>query len=90
MRSKGFWYFLMFGSVGLFGISYAVGYIMFPGNPFLSWIFFIGLLITHVAELPLAMKIGREKNLPAATVAVKTLLFGFTWWLPLKKGILSS
>ena len=90
MSSKGFWYFMMFGSINLFIIGIVLGYVLFPGSMILSWIFFIGLLITHIAELPIGMKIGKEKKIPALTTAAKTILFGFTWWLPLKKGILEK
>lgn len=91
MNSKGFWYFLMFGSICLFAFCIALGYFLFPDSPFLKWIFFIGLLAFHIVEIPLSsMKIGRAKNIPAPTIAAKTILFGFTWWLPLKKGIIDK
>ncbi|MBN2158447.1 MAG: hypothetical protein JW807_03555 [Spirochaetes bacterium] len=91
MSNKGFWYFLMFGSICLFALCIALGYYLFPDRPFLKWIFFIGLLVFHMAEIPAAsMKIGTDRNIPASTVAAKTMLFGFTWWLPLKKGILDK
>lgn len=91
MNSKGFWYFLMFGSICLFAFTIALGFYLFPDNPLLKWIFFIGLLLFHVAEIPAAsLKIGRDRNVPSSTVVAKTLLFGFTWWLPLKKGIIDK
>lgn len=44
------------------------------------------ILLAHVLEIPLAMNRLRSKNLPAGKVIMKTLVFGFTWWLPLSKG----
>lgn len=90
MQSKGFWYFMMFGSINLFIICIVLGYILFPGNLLQSLSFFIGLLVIHIAELPIGLKIGKGKNIPAMTTAAKTILFGFTWWLPLKKGIIEK
>lgn len=91
MNSKGFWYFLMFGSICLFAFSIWLGRYLFPDNCLLSWIIFLGLLALHIAEIPLSgLRIGREKNIPVPVVIVKTTLFGFTWWLPLKKGIIRS
>lgn len=40
------------------------------------------LLVAHTLELPIAFLRLRGKNLPAMEVVSKTLLYGFTWWLP--------
>lgn len=40
------------------------------------------LLVAHTLELPIAFLRLRGKNLPATEVVSKTLLYGFTWWLP--------
>jgi hypothetical protein len=91
MNSKGFWYFLMVGSIVLYGLSIALGRYLFPDSPLLSRIFFIGLLIVHVLEIPvLSLKIGRSKQIPDSMIILKTILYGFTWWLPLKKGIIDK
>jgi hypothetical protein len=42
-----------------------------------------------VAEIPVSSKIGKSKGVPRARVIVCTAIFGFTWWLPLKKGIIN-
>ena len=89
MNSKGFWYLMMIGSIVLYGLSIALGRYLFPDSPFLSRIFFIGLLIVHILEIPvLSLKIGRSKQVPYSMIILKTILYGFTWWLPLKKGII--
>lgn len=40
------------------------------------------LLVAHTLELPIAFLRLKGKNLPASEVIGKTLLYGFTWWLP--------
>ena len=40
------------------------------------------LLVAHTLELPIAFLRLRGKNLPTLEVVSKTLLYGFTWWLP--------
>jgi hypothetical protein len=89
MNSKWFWYFLMIGSIVLYGLSIALGRYLFPDSYLFSRIFFIGLLIVHILEIPAAsLKIGRDKKIPVSMIIMKTILYGFTWWLPLKKGII--
>jgi hypothetical protein len=91
MNNKGFWYFLMSGSIALFACSLWLGYYLFPEDCLLSWSFFLGLLALHIAEIPMtSLKIGKEKNIAVPVTIIKTLLFGFTWWLPLKKGIIKK
>ncbi len=79
----------MVGSIVLYGLSIALGRYLFPDSYLLSRIFFIGLLIVHILEIPtLSLKIGRDKQVPDSMIILKTILYGFTWWLPLKKGII--
>ena len=40
------------------------------------------LLVAHTLELPIAFMRLRGRNLPTFEVVSKTLLYGFTWWLP--------
>lgn len=40
------------------------------------------LLVAHTLELPIAFMKLRGKDLPPLEVVGKTLLYGFTWWLP--------
>jgi hypothetical protein len=40
------------------------------------------LLALHALEIPLAFLRLKGKNIPAPEVISKTLLYGFTWWLP--------
>ncbi len=45
------------------------------------------ILIAHVLEIPIAMQVLKAKNPAPGRLVLGTLLFGFTWWLPAKKGI---
>ena len=45
------------------------------------------LALTHFAEYRLVgQKVAREHGLSETEGLVQCLCFGFTWWLPLKKG----
>jgi hypothetical protein len=89
--TKGFWYFLMYGSVALFAFSIWLGYYLFPDNTLCAWALFLGLVVIHLSEIPIvSLRIGKEKNIPLPAVIVKTFLFGFTWWLPLRRGIIGK
>ncbi len=45
------------------------------------------ILAAHVLEIPLAMKVLKDKKPALGRLLVGTILFGFTWWLPAKKGL---
>jgi hypothetical protein len=90
MNNKFFWYFLQFGAIVLYVASIHLGYWLFPGTHLFAWSIFTGLVLLHAAEIVVARKIGVEKNVPLWRVVVKTILFGFTWWLPLQKGIITT
>ncbi len=90
MNKKSLWYFLQFGAIVLYAASIPFGYWLFPDKNLFAWSIFAGLVILHASEVTIARKIGSEKNISLLRVAVKTILFGFTWWLPLKKGIITS
>lgn len=90
MMTKQFWIVLEIGAIALWGLSLAAGHLLFPGSQLKAWGFFIGLVILHAAELPTTLRLGREKGLNQGRVILKTLLFGFTWWVPLKKEIFKA
>lgn len=90
MNSKGFWYFLMIGAIGLWGISIIAGRMLYPHDQLKSWMFFAAVFAVHITEVPVIAFMFKDKDIPTGTVLVKTFLFGFTWWLPYKKGILNN
>ena len=85
--NKTFWMMLMTGSIGLWALSVVGGQLLFPENPLKAWGLFLILIVIHVSELPATFKLGRERGLSPHSVLIKTMLYGFTWWVPLKKGI---
>lgn len=81
--------FLMPGS--LLGWGFAIsGFIFdFDGCIKLFWLAVcIIWMIVHPLELLISYKIGKEKGIATPMIVIKTILFGFTWWLPLKQGII--
>lgn len=41
----------------------------------------------HVLELPMAFVFLRERTISPVTTVIATLLFGFTWWVPTRRGV---
>ncbi len=41
-------------------------------------------------QLALALGIGKAQGLSRTRTILKTLAFGFTWWLPLKLGVIKK
>lgn len=88
MNSKGFWFSLMLGTILLWGAAVLAGFLIWPGGGITSWYFAFGLAGIHLLEIPFVLKLLSDKDMGKGTIAVKTFIFGFTWWLPVKKGIL--
>jgi hypothetical protein len=84
MGEQRIWYGLQAGLVVFWLLVPLVGLLGFH-VPFLT-LFAAIILLAHLLEIPLAINRLRALNLPAGKVALKTLVFGFTWWLPLSKG----
>jgi hypothetical protein len=55
--------------------------------PWLGWGLFAALMALHIAGMKKAKEIGRSKGLSERRSVLMNLLFGFTWWLPVKRGI---
>lgn len=45
------------------------------------------ILAAHVLELPLAFMVLRGRGAAPLRVTFMTLLFGYTWWLPARRGV---
>ena len=54
------------------------------GNP-VVWLW-LAVLALHLLEWPLAARAMQGRRVSQATIAIRTLLFGFTWWLPKSRG----
>lgn len=89
LDKKGFWYFLMFGAIVLWVAVIWLGYYLFPQSALGKAVPFLLTLALHLSEIPISLKIGRSKGIPRGRVITLTAIFGFTWWLPLKRGVLA-
>ena len=88
MSKRIFWYGLMTGAVLLWAGSIALGvYLSSKGNSY-AWLLFGIILLVHTAENKVSFPLGKRLELSPGLVMVKTLIFGFTWWLPLRRGII--
>ena len=91
MQNSKTFYRIMRGSTLLIWLFLIVLVIVGENNlSLVAGIAFVVLFFIHLAELPISLSIGREKNLGTGTVVIKTLVFGFTWWLPLRKGMINE
>lgn len=74
------WIFIIFGLV----------------NPFEGPVYYIWIIcsvlwgIGHPLELFTSIPIGKKAGISTGTSIIKTILFGFTWWYPLKKGYIKE
>jgi hypothetical protein len=48
-----------------------------------------GLILLHLAELKTAIRIGHEQGVSISRIVFMDMIFGFTWWLPLKSEIIN-
>jgi len=88
MKSKIFWYTLMTGSLALYVLLIIAGRMVFPDSTLLSMVFVAAMFLLHLSEIPHARSISCTREISLPVTIVMTILFGFTWWLPLKKGVL--
>ena len=86
---KAFWYSLMAGAIVLFAIAFGVGYFLFSSAA-AGIALVAALVLPHVSEIPAARRAASGKRVSDRRVAVMTTIFGFTWWVPLKKGIIEK
>lgn len=83
-----FWILLQLSTLGLYALLIGGGYAL--KLPALGWGLYGLLFLLHVFELKTALRVGREKGLTTLRIVLKNLLFGFTWWVPVKRGILAK
>ena len=88
MSKRAFWYILMTGAVVLWLGSVALGlYLSSKGNSY-GWLLFGTLVVIHALEIKMCLTLGKRYELSNSLVVTKTMVFGFTWWVPLKRGII--
>jgi hypothetical protein len=75
----------MAAALGLYLLGFAL--IFIPGLRWIGVALILAILLLHLAELKTALRIGRARRLTDGAICRMDLLFGFTWWLPLKRNI---
>ncbi len=84
-EKKAFW---QFNNMALLAIYAAALVLLLSGQGGHLIVLLAGLILAaHVLEIPYAWYVLRDKDGSRLRQAAGTLLFGFTWWLPAKKGI---
>ena len=91
--NKMFWYFFMMPGA-ILGWLFIIGGVICPivnETVRMLWLVITCIwVITHPLELILSIPIGKKAGISTGTTVLKTLLFGFTWWLPVKMGVLDK
>ncbi len=90
MDSKKFWDFLMLNCIVLWFVLLLLGFYRYPEDTVMSISYVTILLVVHIFEISISYKIGVNRNLSPLRVIVKTVIFGFTWWVPLKKEVIDK
>jgi len=45
------------------------------------------IVIIHILEIPLAFLAVKDRPIPWGLTVFNTLIFGFTWWIPARRGL---
>jgi hypothetical protein len=93
LKNKLFWYFFMMpGSIwGWVFVIYGALNPIANETVHTLWIVISCVwCLGHPLELITSIPIGKKAGIGTGTTILKTMLFGFTWWLPVKMGVLDS
>jgi hypothetical protein len=92
-KNKMFWYVCMMpgGIIGWIFIIYGLINPIDNASLRTAWYAIMCIWgIGHPLELFTSIPIGKQAGVSTGMTVVKTLLFGITWWFPLKMGILDK
>lgn len=87
-KKSTFWRGLQASTILLYALLIGGGYLL--KMPALGWGLYGALFLLHVFELKTALQVGRDRGLSKLRIVILNLLFGFTWWVPLKQGIITK
>ena len=59
-----------------------LGYLL--DRPGIGWLVFIAVIILHLVELGITIPLAKQRQYPVPATVIRTMLFGFTWWVPWK------
>jgi len=88
LNNKNFWYGNMVGAV--------VGWIFIlfgAASPFSGVLYGLWIIVTllwvigHPLELTMAVPVALKAGYSPGVTVVNTLVFGITWWIPVKMGV---
>jgi hypothetical protein len=83
-----FWYLLQVSTLVLYGVLIGGGNVLHL--PWLGCGLYGALFVLHLFELKTALQVGHDKGLSDVRIVLMNLIFGFTWWVPLKRGIIAK
>lgn len=83
--NKNFWLIINAGAL----VLHAAGVYFYVTQGFTSSIAQLWglIIIIHILEIPLAFLAVRERRIAWSLTMINTLLFGFTWWVPARRGL---
>lgn len=85
-QTRGFWRLLMTGAVCLYLLGLALA--VLPKTRWIGILLLAAILMLHLVELKTALRVGRAKGMNDRSILLMDLIFGFTWWVPLKNGVI--
>ena len=92
LNNKLVWYFFLMPAaiIGWILIIYGAVFPIEDENFRIFWLVITCIwTIGHPLELIVSIPIGRKAAISTGATVLKTLLFGFTWWLPVKMKVLN-
>ena len=89
MPAKMWWTLLRTGAIALWLAAVVAGSSLYPSWGPAAWVFLAIIAAIHLFEIPFVLRFDALKQLSRPRTALLTLIFGFTWWLPLKRGVTS-
>ncbi len=92
LKNKLLWQGLMAGSllVWAFILAGLVFPFSCPATRNLWLALFLVWGVVHPLELKFSLPVGRAAGLSLRRTVIKTVLFGFTWWVALKWGVVED
>ncbi|MFO8049235.1 MAG: hypothetical protein R6U29_09405 [Desulfosudaceae bacterium] len=89
IKSKLFWQGNMVGAMAgwifiLYGLLAPLPTGLVQG---LWWVVLILWVVGHPLELAMSLPVGKQAGIKTNRTIVMTLVFGITWWIPIKLGV---
>ena len=87
-KSKFFWFLARNTVVMVWAVLILLAFRLPPSGALIFKTALVVMLLIHLAELPISLSIGNQKELPKGEIFFKTVCYGFTWWLPLRMNLI--